>query len=363
MNNTNKITIGITAALAGIAGFGLAFLWIKSTTTKDPSTTSPSLKQPNASLDSTYRCQLATPDPTTTQGWLHLCTTRMKKCIPPRQSMFRVYAILTWKNDASNMTGWVSGTNSESAYIGGSLCAERAAAVQLRELPPTCRVTAVYLCSDLLETPITPGVLCREYLLSCVASDVPIWLTTANNSVTRQTSLLELYPYPSLFEGIARNNIIARGKACCQRITSMDCNIKKFNNQWSTLITNASEASLFDVLGGSMHPVKYGSAMEFEDGEIVCGWQKAGLEYGTTIDAVTSLLHRMDEKSPIRPIRLVVVDQFGNLHAPVAPARAQLYERDNGGLKVAVDNTDTGQRCEVDLASLVPDCPKMSEIW
>ena len=112
-----------------------------------------------------------------------------------------------------------------------------------------------------------------------------------------------------------------------------------------------------------MHPVKYGSAMEFEDGEIVCGWQKARLEYGTTIDAVTSLLHRMDEKSPIRPIRLVVVDQFGNLHAPVAPARAQLYERGNEKLKCLVMSSSTGERTEVTVKSLVPDCPTMCEIW
>ena len=64
------------------------------------------------------------------------------KIIPPRQSGFRVYAILTWEDTATGKTGWISGTNSESSYIGGAICAERAAATQLRELPSTVKVSA-----------------------------------------------------------------------------------------------------------------------------------------------------------------------------------------------------------------------------
>ena len=76
---------------------------------------------------------------------LRMCIRRMEKVRPPRQSQFRVYAILTWMHSKTGTTGWVSGTNSESAYIGGSLCAERSAAVQLRELPADTRVTGIYL--------------------------------------------------------------------------------------------------------------------------------------------------------------------------------------------------------------------------
>ena len=150
-------------------------------------------------------CQETSPDPTTPQEWLMLATQRMKKVLPPIQSNFRVYAILTWKDSTNNMTGWVSGTNSESSFIGGSLCAERAAAVQLRELPASIQVTAVYLCSDLLEIPITPGVLCREYLLSCVSPDIPVWMATADLSTIRSSTLRELYPYPNMYENIKRD--------------------------------------------------------------------------------------------------------------------------------------------------------------
>jgi cytidine deaminase len=314
---------------------------------------------------------------TTPQEWLAFAVTRMKRCVPPRQSNFRVYAILTWTNTTTGETGWVSGTNSESAYIGGSLCAERAAAVQLRELDVTCKVTAVYLCSDLLNSPITPGVLCREYLLSCVDPDVPVWLTTADNSIIRQTSLRTLYPFPSIFEGVDRQQLVLTARDCCNQVTKClpagelwPCTLtpSKGENTWSLMITKAIQAAKNDTLGGSMHPVRYGACMEFSDGSFVLGWQTAGLEYGTTLDAVTSMLREMEAKcnqsspTPIYPVRLVQVDQFGNLHAPFAPARAQLFERDYGKLLVGVDDR-RGIRKSVALKLLVPDCPKMSEIW
>ena len=129
----------------------------------------------------------------------------MHRVVPPRQSNFRVYAVIRWRHTTTGARGWVSGTNSEQAYIGGSLCAERAAAVQLRELGgPRVAVTALYLVSDLTASCITPGVLCREYLLSCVAPDVPVWLATAGLEHVRKTTLRELYPFPSPYEGVPR---------------------------------------------------------------------------------------------------------------------------------------------------------------
>ena len=320
-----------------------------------------------------FTCKEATPNPTTVDGWLTLATTRMKIVVPPKQSSFRVYAILTWRDSQSGVEGFVSGTNSETSFIGGSLCAERAAAVQLRELPATVVVTAVYLTSDLVGTPITPGVLCREYLLSCVSPDVPIWLTTADMSVKRVTSLKELYPFPSLYCGKARDELEHCGKAASLLIYDIDQSRRfSLTNQgskssWLHLISIAIQASQQDELGSAMHPIHYGAALEYSDGSIISSCQKAGLEYGTTIDAVTSLLRDIDMKRSIAegptPLKLVQVDQYGNLHAPFAPARAQLYERGNEKLNCLVMSSSTGERTEVTVESLVPDCPTMCEIW
>ena len=353
-------TTTIATLLAGVVG-GAALCFAALKQSKPPPSTSK------------FICQETPPNPTTPAKWLSFAVARMKKITPPRQSNFRVYAILTWEDTTHNTKGWISGTNSEQSFIGGSLCAERAAAVQLRELPSTVQVTAVYLTSDLLGTPITPGVLCREYLLSCISPDTPIWMTTADLSTTTSSTLRQLYPYPNMYERITRNNLKACGQACCAKTAAvLDQDHWRHDSDtnaaatWSRLIAAAGKASQGDAaMGGSLHPIMYGAAVEFNDGSIRVSCQKAGLEYGTTVDAVTSLLRDIDTKNNegARPIRLVQVDQYENLIAPFAPARAQLYERGHEDLKVAVVDPTTGRKRSVTVASLVPDCPKMSEIW
>lgn len=311
---------------------------------------------------SSAKMQLDLRDP---DAMLKLCAQRMLKVSPPRQSQFRVYAILTWEHKAKHTSGWVSGTNSESAYIGGSLCAERAAAVQLRELPVGTNVTGIYLISDLENSCITPGVLCREYLLSCAHPDTPVHLGSRDLRITRATSLRELYPCRCIYEGIPRDRIIdeaeriARLQQQAQSESLFDGALN--SDAWEALVKMAMEVVKNDRFGGQMHPVQYAAAMEFADGTTDVAWQKAGLEYGTSVDSVTALLHQVDHKGA--PVRLVQVDQFGVLHAPFAPARAQLYERGCGDTKVATFDADTEIVTVTTVNKLVPDCPSMGELW
>jgi len=103
--------------------------------------------------------------------WLQFAIARMKKVRPPLQSNFRVYAIITYETKDGELD-FISGTNSECAFIGSSLCAERSAAVRLREIAGA-NVKNIYLVSDLSDEYLSPGLLCREYLLSCAGgSDV-----------------------------------------------------------------------------------------------------------------------------------------------------------------------------------------------
>jgi cytidine deaminase len=299
------------------------------------------------------------------EALLRLCVQRMRRVKPPRQSQFRVYAILAWEHAATGTSGWVSGTNSESAYIGGSLCAERAAAVQLRELPADTKVTGVYLISDLEHSCITPGVLCREYLLSCVDPDTPVHLGSKDLRITRVTSLRDLYPCRSVYEGVDRECIAERGKLIASR-QLRDQTQKLFQDgpngsAWEALVKMAMAAVNNDHFGAQMHPVQYAAAMQFADGTKAVAWQKAGLEYGTSVDSVTALLHQVDHKGA--PVRIVQVDQFGVLHAPFAPARAQLYERGCGTAEVAVFDIDAQALTVTTINELVPDCPSMSELW
>ena len=101
---------------------------------------------------------------------------------PPRQSSFRVVAILFYElsdddNDGNDQgrnanpdRHFVVGTNDEPCTISGSLCAERAALLQLRFVPNLRRITKVVIVTDSPQ-PISPGMLCREFMSSHPAID------------------------------------------------------------------------------------------------------------------------------------------------------------------------------------------------
>lgn len=70
---------------------------------------------------------------------------------------------------------FVVGTNEEPCHMGGSICAERAALVQLRFIPNLDRVTKIVIATD-AETEVMPGMLCREFMASLIPWDTPIIL-------------------------------------------------------------------------------------------------------------------------------------------------------------------------------------------
>ena len=294
-----------------------------------------------------------------TNEWYQLAKDRLDKIVPPIQSNFRVYAIITWVDDENTKTGWVSGTNSETAYIGGSICAERAAAVQLRELPQSTRVTALYLISDLRNDCITPGVLCREYLLSCMEPDIPIHLGNYDLNIIRKTTLRQLYPYPSIYERVTRDDLLVKGKQLAEKHIPLN-----IDEKWKRLYQEVHKVADKDQFGFQIHPITYAAGIQFQNGSISVSWQKAGMEYGTTVDAVTGILNDIGKNDKDnRPILLLMLDQFGLPHAPFAPARAQYYERSYSDIVVGVLDYDSGIFNETTIQELVPDCPKMCELW
>ena len=68
----------------------------------------------------------------------------------PSQSNFRVYCLIIVSiADKSNLVEYVliEGANCEQGYIGGAICAERSAIVQLRSLnsPKVCKIGKLHL--------------------------------------------------------------------------------------------------------------------------------------------------------------------------------------------------------------------------
>lgn len=160
---------------------------------------------------------------------------------------------------------YVVGTNEEPCYMGGSICAERAALVQLRFIPNLDRVTKVVIATD-AETEVMPGMLCREFMASLIPWDTPIVLagsicshcglnisaskvwTQETGSLAAQsecagicfasyrkcknsnpeivgmhdflrmkTTVKELYPFPSPFTKLSSKQCIKVGKAFSSR--------------------------------------------------------------------------------------------------------------------------------------------------
>ncbi|CAM9255383.1 unnamed protein product [Scytosiphon promiscuus] len=104
-----------------------------------------------------------------------------------------------------------------------------------------------------------------------------------------------------------------------------------------------------------VHPIRYASVALFPDGEAEVTHQLKALEYGATLDPVTLLAPAMMRraKDGIRPSWVLLVDQFGNLHAPFAQARTFLLEHGFGETKIAVHGED-GAIVVVKAKDLVP---------
>jgi len=364
---------------------------------------------------------------------------RFKLTKPPRQSSFRVVAVVFYElNDgtiwdftpigASKSEGrpYVLGANDEPCFIGGSICAERAAFVQLRWLSATGqlrKITKVVITTD-AAIPISPGMLCREFMSSqpYMSMDVPIVLGTCickhcqlditkvePESVTslispcskRQgqshvfmglvTNLNQLYPFPSPYTRLDTQGCVALGKRWSEHHL-LEGYGTEAENALSTgkiqqLLQRAKEASMSDYRS-ALHPIQYGAAVLFTDGTLVTSHQKKALEYGSTLDAVTQLAPIIEEKckisrnqnitpeigepNKIRPMLLAQVDQFGIAHSPFASARAYLSEFGYDDCVVLVHTFVGEEGNEQNIESLEPKllqvrvdqlAPQAPEIW
>ncbi|KAL9179665.1 hypothetical protein ACHAXT_008955 [Thalassiosira profunda] len=102
---------------------------------------------------------------------------------PPKQSFFRVVALVFFSRIGADdgvrrdERYHVAGTNDEPHSVGGSICAERAALMQLRFVPDLEQITKIVIVTDEVDA-ISPGMLCREFMASHdrISWDMPIVL-------------------------------------------------------------------------------------------------------------------------------------------------------------------------------------------
>lgn len=329
---------------------------------------------------------------------------RLSLTTSPTQSSFRVVAIVFYKdtfssfactsdppfpvanNTSQDKRQYVVGTNDEpGGFIGGSICAERAALVQLRFLPNS-KVTKIVIVTDHTK-PISPGMLCREFMAGHAAVPWDVLIVLAGSKhindggdyVITKTTLRQLHPYPSPYARLTAPQANEFGTTFAKRkaerkneeeiieTTVAESSVRQ-------LMIAAQKASLNDTLT-SLHPIQYGAAVLLDDGTIVSGHQKKALEYGATLDAVSQLVPLI-EQSVARPVALVQVDANGIAHAPFASARAYLSEHGYGDCRILVHAnqqvesskddaiaTHIGELVDVVASDLAPDAPDMGNLW
>ena len=346
---------------------------------------------------------------------------------PPRQSSFRVIAIIYYTLLNDNREYKVIGANDEPCYMNGGICAERAALVQLRFLPVD-KITKIVIVTD-SKDPIFPGFLCREFMIGqwssaskdakrsidpetmpiitagslCLCKDCNLDIASKSKVLsldvgndemieklescsceraedgnfyhkwdTVKTTLSKLYPYPSPYVTLTAMEAFTLGcrslpmrfeESLSQRLSGI------LLETVSNLIGDAKRMAIERDDRKSLHPIQYAAAVLFANGKIKTATQKKALEYGCSIDAIYQLIPYI-ENMDSKPILIVQTDQFGIPHPPFASARAVLYEFGHGECHVLVSkytkdssNNENFQIDAVQVKDVAPAAPDIGELF
>lgn len=265
----------------------------------------------------------------------------------------------------------ILGTNSEQGYIGGAICAERAALVRLRQYDKPV-IVKVVIVTDSVQ-PVAPGVLCREFLLSHASPDTDVVLGGCDGEVINCCKLGQLYPFPYVYRYLQRDEIL---DFASKHSTSIKCSEEcHCNPDIHRLHSLAMEAIKYDD-ATTLHPLQFAAAVMYMNGDIEVTWMLKALEYGNTLDPVSQLVVGMERRrvgqfssdstgdngrtcaSSATPKYIIMTDQFGVCHAPFAMARSILSEHNYGSVEVAVEHSvsDGGYKT-IPALELAPPSP------
>ena len=239
----------------------------------------------------------------------------------PSQSNFRVFAMILLEMLGNKELRSIFGTNCEPDYIGGSICAERAAICQLRMLT-NFRVIKIIIVTDNC-SPIAPGPLCREFMMSQFDGDTPVVMGNKDSSIVVSSPLASLWPCRYLYCKLRRENILTFAVDIAAKIDSSQIN----NEFHKTVLEAASKSNIKDT--SKIHPIALSAAIIFSDLSVDTAWFLKCLEYGCSLDPVSQLVFSLEnrrDKMNVDPIAIAMVDQFGIAHCPFAQARALLFE-------------------------------------
>jgi cytidine deaminase len=290
-------------------------------------------------------------------AWFRLAWSAVKaRTRKPRQSNFRVLAVVVYSleqrrsgrgtllqslggmlsSSASTSPGnddvrFLIGHNDEACALPNGFCAERAAFMKmtmlLTNIESAARVRAVYLVSD-AQDPITPGVLCREFMSSSpfVSMETTriVMEGAGGKESRRESTLAQLWPLASPYTRLSSVEQLAEGQRLARLVRERESagqgmigggglkqpssalsspladghKARKWNGAPSGPLDRvrraATDAASRDIRD-DLHPVRMGAAVIFEDGSVSATWQRKALEYGCSLDPVCQLAKVLEE--------------------------------------------------------------------
>lgn len=272
--------------------------------------------------------------------------------------------------DTNGQLASVTGSNIETCFIHGSICAERSAIPKMRERGFT-KVEKLFLCSD-GDGFITPGIMCREFIAELAGQELPIYLTGGETMkdgalVTcgvRIEPFGRLYPFPPVYRGVERNNVLAFAKDLARRAEpwrgASACAGVRGLAEMLEAVLHGTAKDCKDML----HSIRYAAGVLFADGSFQVAHETKALEYGGTIDPVSKLSIFIDRaaESGLAATHVVMMDQFGVCHALMAKGRCFLHENGFGRVRVLLHDPTTLRLTFVSASELLPESPDIEEL-
>jgi len=237
--------------------------------------------------------------------------------VPPLHSNFRVFSTVLYRMDGKVKKE--TGSNWETCYMGGAICAERVALTALRVKVidlSKIDIIGLIIASDAEEF-ITPGPLCREFLSEypSINAHTPIMLVNADQAA-KVTTLNDLWPHPCHYRG---------GVQTVEKSEDLD-RIPEEQQGFCDLYAQVQLAAIKAEC--PWYPLSYAAGARLTNGEIKITTSTQALEYGCSLDAMLKLITFLEDyrSKSIEATALLFCDQHGRLHAPFAHARALLSE-------------------------------------
>jgi cytidine deaminase len=266
---------------------------------------------------------------------------------------------------------YLTGTNVELCFTGLGICAERAALSQLRQINYE-KVLSVYIVSD-LNSELTPGMLCREFLHNFIHRTTPIIMAskdipTASNYSTRVTNLTQLFVEPCLFMHVSAPFLDNWAKQFLQTAhkfsdhlktqqSASDSHLIQLNEMYSKCVQYTAYDNT-DTING----IRLAAAVLFADNTIHYAHQTKLLEYGYSLSPISKLIGVMEDKfrqNQSKPMLLLHTDKYGILHSPFACDRAHLTENPLFKQCRTIIHTSNGQLINLAMSEFVIDSPDL----